>query len=135
MIKKIVRDQMFLAQKASLAIRKDISVANDMIDTIKANENCLGMAANMIGVNKRIIVISLMGMPLVMFNPVMIAKDSPYEAMEGCLSLEGLRKAIRYQNITVEYYDQKWQKKKIKLSGLASQACQHEMDHLEGIII
>ena len=123
MIKKIVRDQMFLSLKATLATKKDLDVANDLSDTINVHDNCIGMAANMIGINKRIIIIKLGMMKMIMFNPVLINKAYPYETYEGCLSLDG------------EYYDAKWHKQKIKLSGLSAQICLHEMDHLEGIII
>ena len=135
MIRKIVRDQMFLSLKATLATKKDLDVANDLSDTINVHDNCIGMAANMIGINKRIIIIKLGMMNIIMFNPVLINKAYPYETYEGCLSLDGLRKTVRYKNIEVEYYDTKWQKQKIKLSGLSAQICLHEMDHLEGIII
>ena len=135
MIKKIVRDQMFLSLKATLATRKDLDVANDLSDTINVHDNCIGMAANMIGINKRIIIIKLGMMKMIMFNPVLINKAYPYETYEGCLSLDGVRKTVRYKNIEVEYYDAKWHKHKIKLSGLSAQICLHEMDHLEGIII
>ena len=135
MIKKIVRDQMFLSLKATLATRKDLDVANDLSDTINVHDNCIGMAANMIGINKRIIIIKLGMMKMIMFNPVLINKAYPYETYEGCLSLDGVRKTVRYKNIEVEYYDAKWHKQKIKLSGLSAQIFLHEMDHLEGIII
>ena len=135
MIKKIVRDQMFLSLKATLATRKDLDVANDLSDTINVHDNCIGMAANMIGINKRIIIIKLGMMKMIMFNPVLINNAYPYETYEGCLSLDGVRKTVRYKNIEVEYYDAKWHKQKIKLSGLSAQICLHEMDHLEGIII
>lgn len=135
MIKKIVRDQMFLSLKATLATKKDLDVANDLSDTINVHDNCIGMAANMIGINKRIIIIKLGMMKMIMFNPVLINKAYPYETYEGCLSLDGVRKTVRYKNIEVEYYDAKWHKQKIKLSGPSAQICLHEMDHLEGIII
>ena len=113
MIKKIVRDQMFLSLKATLATRKDLDVANDLSDTINVHDNCIGMAANMIGINKRIIIIKLGMMKMIMFNPVLINKAYPYETYEGCLSLDGVRKTVRYKNIEVEYYDAKWHKQKI----------------------
>ncbi len=126
---------MFLSLKATLATKKDLDVANDLSDTINVHDNCIGMAANMIGINKRIIIIKLGMMNIIMFNPVLISKAYPYETYEGCLSLDGVRKTVRYKNIDVEYYDAKWNKQKIKLSGLSAQICLHEMDHLEGIII
>ena len=103
MIKKIVRDQMFLSLKATLATKKDLDVANDLSDTINVHDNCIGMAANMIGINKRIIIIKLGMMNIIMFNPVLISKAYPYETYEGCLSLDGVRKTVRYKNIEVEY--------------------------------
>lgn len=135
MIKKIVRDQMFLSLKATLATRNDLDIANDLSDTINVHDDCVGMAANMIGVNKKIIIIRIGMMKMIMFNPRLISKSEPYETYEGCLSLDGLRKTIRYQHVEVEYYDMKWNKQRIKLSGPSAQICLHEMDHLEGIII
>lgn len=93
------------------------------------------MAANMIGVKKNVIIVNMGFMDVVMFNPVIIKKDTPYEAEEGCLSLDGVRKTTRYQNIEVEYYDFAWKKQKQKLTGWTAQICQHEIDHLEGKII
>ena len=93
------------------------------------------MAANMIGIKKRVILVNIGLVDVVMFNPVMLRKDTPYETEEGCLSLTGVRKTTRYENIEVEYYDMDWKKQKMKLSGWPAQICQHEMDHLEGILI
>ena len=90
------------------------------------------MAANMIGIKKRVIIVNIGLVDVVMFNPVMLRKDTPYETEEGCLSLTGVRKTTRYENIEVEYYDMDWKKQKMKLSGWSAQICQHEMDHLEG---
>lgn len=95
----------------------------------------MGMAANMIGIKKRVIIVNIGLVDIVMFNPVMLRKDTPYETEEGCLSLTGVRKTTRYENIEVEYYDMDWKKQKMKLSGWPAQICQHEMDHLEGILI
>ena len=89
----------------------------------------------MIGIRKRVIIINMGLFDIVMFNPVLLKKDTPYETEEGCLSLEGVRRAIRYQNIEVEYYDMNWKKQRQKLSGWTAQICQHELDHLEGILI
>ena len=131
MIKPIVKDIFFLRRKAETATREDIQVGIDLQDTLRANrEACVGMAANMIGVNKRVIIVDA-----VMFNPVLIKKDTPYETEEGCLSLTGVRKTTRYENIEVEYLDMNWKKQRQKLSGWTAQICQHELDHLEGIII
>lgn len=136
MIKPIVKDIFFLRRKAETATREDIQVGIDLQDTLRANrEACVGMAANMIGVNKRVIIVNMGFVDAVMFNPVLIKKDTPYETEEGCLSLTGVRKTTRYENIEVEYLDMNWKKQKQKLSGWTAQICQHELDHLEGIII
>ena len=136
MIKPIVKDIFFLRRKAETATREDIQVGIDLQDTLRANrEACVGIAANMIGVNKRVIIVNMGFVDAVMFNPVLIKKDTPYETEEGCLSLTGVRKTTRYENIEVEYLDMNWKKQKQKLSGWTAQICQHELDHLEGIII
>lgn len=136
MIKPIVKDIFFLRRKAETATREDIQVGIDQQDTLRANrEACVGMAANMIGVNKRVIIVNMGFVDVVMFNPVLIKKDTPYETEEGCLSLTGVRKTTRYENIEVEYLDMNWKKQRQKLSGWTAQICQHELDHLEGIII
>ena len=136
MIKPIVKDIFFLRRKAETATREDIQVGIDLQDTLRANrEACVGMAANMIGVNKRVIIVNMGFVDVVMFNPVLIKKDTPYETEEGCLSLTGVRKTTRYENIEVEYLDLNWKKQRQKLSGWTAQICQHELDHLEGIII
>ena len=136
MIKPIVKDIFFLSRKAETATREDIQVGIDLQDTLRANrEACVGMAANMIGVNKRVIIVNMGFVDVVMFNPVLIKKDTPYETEEGCLSLTGVRKTTRYENIEVEYLDMNWKKQRQKLSGWTAQICQHELDHLEGIII
>lgn len=136
MIKPIMRDVLFLAQKSEPATKDDIQIGRDLQDTLQANrEHCVGMAANMIGVKKTIIIVNMGMMDIVMFNPVIVKKDSPYETEEGCLSLDGVRKTTRYQNIEVEYFDFNWKKQRQKLSGWTAQICQHEVDHLAGIII
>ena len=136
MIKPIVKDIFFLRRKAETATREDIQVGIDLQDTLRANrEACVGMAANMIGVNKRVIIVKMGFVDVVMFNPVLIKKDTPYETEEGCLSLTGVRKTTRYENIEVEYLDMNWKKQRQKLSDWTAQICQHELDHLEGIII
>lgn len=136
MIKPIVKDIFFLRRKAETATHEDIQVGIDLQDTLRANrEACVGMAANMIGVNKRVIIVNMGFVDVVMFNPVLIKKDTPYETEEGCLSLTGVRKTTRYENIEVEYLDMNWKKQRQKLSGWTAQICQHELDHLEGIII
>ena len=136
MIKQVVKDVIFLGQRSDEATKADLSVADDLRDTLAANrEHCVGMAANMIGVRKRIIIANMGMGDIVMFNPVIVKKDSPYETEESCLSLIGTRKATRYKNIEVEYTDQQWNRKKQKYSGFIAQIIQHECDHLEGIII
>lgn len=136
MIKPIVRDIFFLGQKAERAVKADIAVGRDLLDTLQANrERCVGMAANMIGVRKAVIVVHMGAADIVMFNPVVLKKEGPYEAEEGCLSLDGVRKTTRYEYIEVEFYDMSWKKRRQKLRGLPAQICQHELDHLEGILI
>lgn len=136
MVKEIVKDVLFLGQKSVPATIKDMQVAIDLQDTLNANrENCVGLAANMIGVKKNIIIVNMGLRDIVMFNPVIKRKTAPYETEEGCLSLTGVRKTKRYENIEVEYYDMQWKRQRIKLSGWTAQICQHECDHLEGIII
>ena len=136
MIRPIVKDVFFLGQKSDPATKQDLSVGQDLMDTLKANQDhCVGMAANMIGVKKMIIIVNMGLMNVVMYNPVILKKDTPYEAEEGCLSLTGTRKTTRYQNIEVEYLDAGWKKHRQKYSGWTAQIIQHELDHLSGIII
>ena len=136
MIRPIVKDVFFLGQKSGPATMQDLSVGQDLMDTLRANQDhCVGMAANMIGVKKRVIIVNMGILNVVMYNPVIVRKDSPYETEEGCLSLTGVRKTTRYQNIEVEYYDSSWKKRRHKYSGWTAQIIQHECDHLEGIII
>ena len=136
MVKQIVRDIFFLGQKPEEASKQDLSVGQDLQDTLKANEDrCVGMAANMIGVKKRIIIVNIGFVNIVMYNPVILKKDSPYETEEGCLSLDGVRKTTRYENIEVEYLDSSWKKHRQQYSGWTAQIIQHEVDHLNGIII
>ena len=136
MIRPIMRDVLFLKKKAVPATKNDMSVVQDLLDTLKANEaGCVGMAANMIGVNKRIIAVNMGFVNIAMLNPMIVSKKEPYEAEEGCLSLKGVRKTTRYQEIEVEYYDFNWKKQRQKLSGWTAQICQHEIDHLSGMII
>ena len=136
MVRNVVRDIFFLGQKSTSAEKKDLRIAIDLKDTLAANKDrCVGMAANMIGEKKLIIIVSLGFEDLIMINPVLLSKDGPYTAEEGCLSLDGIRKTTRYNNIEVEYVDEDWKKHKEKYSGFTSQIIQHEMDHLEGILI
>lgn len=136
MVKQIVRDIFFLGQPSTPATRADIQVGKDLQDTLQANrEHCVGMAANMIGVKKNIIIVNMGFIDVVMFNPVITSQNGLSETEEGCLSLEGLRKTSRYQEIEVEYYDFNWKQQRQKLSGWTAQICQHEIDHLSGKII
>ena len=136
MIRPIVRDVFFLRQKSEPLSQSDPALDRDLRDTLQANrDRCVGMAANMIGVKKRVIIVSLGFADTVMVNPVLISKDTPYEAEEGCLSLDGTRRTTRYQNIEVEYRNAAWKKRRERYSGWIAQIIQHEMDHLDGIII
>ena len=136
MIRDIVKDIFFLEQKSVPATKDDMYVGRDLKDTLQANRTaCVGMAANMIGIKKRVIIVSMGPFDVVMYNPVLLSKDTPYETEEGCLSLTGVRKTTRYENIEIEYMDENWNKRKVSLNGWTAQICQHELDHLEGIII
>lgn len=106
MIRPIMRDVLFLSRKSVPSTRDDICVGRDLMDTLSAHrDGCVGMAANMIGINKRVIIVNTGIFDLVMFNPALLSKDTPYEAEEGCLSLVGVRSTTRYENIEVEYFD------------------------------
>lgn len=136
MIRPIVKDVLFLGQKSEPATKQDLPVGQDLMDTLRANQDrCVGMAANMIGVRKKVIIVNIGIMNVVMYNPVIVKKDTPFETEEGCLSLTGVRRTTRYQNIEVEYLDGSWKKQRRKYSGWTAQIIQHECDHLEGIII
>lgn len=136
MIKNIVKDTFFLSQKSTPATKADMQAARDLMDTLAANsDRCVGMAANMIGVGKNIIIVNIGFINMVMFNPVIIKKSGPYDTEEGCLSLAGVRPAKRYENITVEYTDMSWKKQTGEFSGWTAQIIQHEIDHLAGILI
>ncbi len=136
MIKPIVKDTFFLSQKSEPSTEKDAEVIKDLQDTLAAHrEGCVGMAANMIGYKKRTIIVSMGFMDLIMNNPVILSKTDSYEVEEGCLSLLGTRKTMRYKEIEVEYEDINFKKQRQKFSGFTAQIIQHEMDHLEGVII
>lgn len=136
MIREIVRDEKFLAQKSAAASFMDMSVAQDLLDTLAAHsDRCVGLAANMIGVQKRIIAINLGPMNVAMFNPVIVKKSGKYMTEEGCLSLEGERMTARYQKIVVEYQDMNFKKQRQTFTDFPAQIIQHEIDHCEGIII
>lgn len=136
MIKPVIRDTLFLSRKSSPADSSDMKTALDLHDTLAAHSaECVGMAANMIGVSKRIIVFDNDGMIMTMFNPEIVRASEPFEAEEGCLSLSGTRKTKRFRKITVRYQDilLKWQTK--EFSDWTAQIIQHEIDHCNGIII
>lgn len=131
MVRPVVRDILFLGQKSEPAAAADDNVVQDLLDTLQVNaEHCVGMAANMIGVKKNIIVVNMGFANIVMINPVIIRKSGAYEAEEGCLSLDGVRKTTRYQDIEVEYLDRQFKKQRQKYSGWTAQIIQHECDHL-----
>ena len=136
MIRDICRDETFLAQRAERAGLEDLETARDLLDTLAAHkESCVGMAANMIGVNKRIIVFDDDGKYQVMFNPVIVKRDRPYEAEEGCLSLTGRRKTKRFQTIKVQWQNEKFQTRLKTFTGWTAEIIQHEIDHCEGVLI
>ena len=136
MIKPIMRDVLFLGQKSEEATEADRQIITDLHDTLNAHrDRCVGMAANMIGYKKRIIIVSLGFTDLVMVNPVIMQKTGAYETEEGCLSLDGVRKTKRFQKIKVQYLDESFQKQTQEYQGGIAQIIQHECDHMEGIII
>ena len=136
MVKKIVRDPFFLQQKSEEATEADKKVVEDLLDTLNANmDRCVGMAANMIGVRKRIIVVAAGPFVFSMINPVITARSGEYQTEESCLSLDGTRPCIRYKEIEVDYLDQSFNTKHGKYTGFTAQIIQHEIDHFEGILI
>ena len=137
MIQEVMHDPIFLAQKSQPATRDDLQVAQDLLDTLTANKDaCVGMAANMIGVCKRIIVFDNEGEYMTMFNPEIIKKSGPYETEEGCLSLlGGPRPCKRYQTIKVQWQNERFQTRIKIFIGWPAQIIQHEIDHCDGILI
>ena len=136
MIREICKDEFFLSQKSEPATADDLSVAQDLLDTLAAHKDgCVGMAANMIGVNKRIIAFDNQGEYMVMFNPVIVKQSGLYEAEEGCLSLTGTRNTKRFQIIKVQWQNEKFQTRLKTFTGWTAEIIQHEIDHCEGIII
>ncbi len=136
MVRNIVHDPFFLGQKSEKATKEDVPVAKDLLETLSANrENCVGMAANMIGVKKRIIVFDNGGTLTIMLNPEITAKTGEYETEEGCLSLSGIRKTKRFQFITVSYQDINFKPHTEKFFGWTAQIIQHEVDHCNGVLI
>lgn len=136
MIKKITRDPMFLAQKSVDATEADKQVISDLLDTLRANlDHCVGMAANMIGVSKNIIVVAAGPFQFAMINPVITKKTGAFQTEEGCLSLDGVRPCTRYKEIEVDYLDTNFKKQHGKYIGWTAQIIQHEVDHCNGIVI
>ena len=136
MIREICKDVIFLGQKAEPATPEDLPVAADLLETLAHHkEGCVGMAANMIGVNKRIIAFDNEGEYMVMFNPEILRKTGPYETEEGCLSLTGVRLTKRWKTIKVKWQNEKFQQRIKNFTGWTAEIIQHEIDHCEGIII
>ena len=136
MVREICRDTFFLAQKAAPAAADDLGAAQDLLDTLAAHrDGCVGMAANMIGVTKRIIAVDCDGAYLLMLNPVILKQSGAYEAEEGCLSLTGTRKTKRFQTIKVQWQNEKLQTRLKTFTGWTAEIIQHEIDHCEGIVI
>ncbi len=136
MVKQIVRDPLFLAQKSEPATEADRQVIEDLTDTLKANsDRCVGMAANMIGMKKQIIVVAIGSFILPMVNPVITKKTGKYETEEGCLSLDGVRPCTRYKEIEVDYLDRDFKKQHGKYSDFTAQIIQHEIQHFSGELI
>lgn len=136
MIREINRNQKSLAQKSEPATKNDQAVLTDLLDTLRAHQAvCVGMAANMIGVHKRVIIVQMGVLPVLMINPEITAKSEPYTTSEGCLSLLGERQTTRYQNITVKFLDKNFKPTTQKFTDFVAQIIQHEVDHCDGIII
>lgn len=136
MVKKIMKDPLFLAQKSEPATEADKQVIVDLLDTLRANlDHCVGMAANMIGVKKNIIVVAAGPFQVAMVNAVITKKAGAFQTEEGCLSLQGVRPCTRYKEIEVDYLDQDFKKQHGKFTGWTAQIIQHELDHVAGIVI
>lgn len=136
MIREICKDEAFLSQAAEAATPDDVQTASDLLETLEHHKSgCVGMAANMIGVNKRIIAFDNGGSYMVMFNPEIIKKSEPYTAEEGCLSLSGTRSTTRWRSIKVRWQNERFQERIKTFTGWTAQIIQHEIDHCNGIII
>lgn len=136
MVRDICKDEGLLAQKAQPATLDDLDTSRDLLDTLIAHKmGCVGMAANMIGINKRIIAFDNEGTYMVMLNPVIVKRSGPYEAEEGCLSLSGTRRARRWRSIKVRWQNERFQERCKTFTGWTAQIIQHELDHCEGILI
>ena len=136
MVREIMKDEAFLALPSERATAEDMDTVRDLLETLEAHkEGCVGMAANMIGVNKRIIAFENDGEYMLMFNPVIVKKSGPYDTEEGCLSLTGTRKAKRFQTVKVQWQNEKFQTRLKTFTGWTAEIIQHEIDHCEGIVI
>ena len=136
MNRPIIHDPLFLAQKSAPASEEDAQVSVDLLDTLRANlDRCVGLAANMIGVSRRVIAFCSGPVLMVMFNPRIVKRSGPYEAEEGCLSLPGVRKTVRFREITVQYQDQLFRSRTECFRGFTAQIIQHETDHCDGVLI
>lgn len=136
MIREICTDEFFLSQKAAPATADDLDAAQDLLDTLAAHrDGCVGMAANMIGVQKRIIAFENGGAYELMLNPAIVRQSEPYETEEGCLSLTGTRKTKRFRTIKVQWQNERLQTRLKTFTGFPAQIIQHEIDHCEGILI
>ena len=136
MIRDICKDEFFLSQKAEPATADDREIAQDLLDTLAAHKDgCVGMAANMIGVNKRIIIFDNEGAYQVMFNPVIVKQSGPYQTEEGCLSLTGRRPTKRWKSIKVQWQNETFQTRLKSFTGWTAEIIQHEIDHCDGILI
>ena len=136
MVREIVHDPILLAQKSAPATAEDLPVARDLLETLMAHrDGCVGMAANMIGVCRRIIAFEDAGKYTVMFNPEIIRTAEPYETEEGCLSLSGIRKTRRFRSIKVQYQNERFQTRFKTYTGWTAQIIQHEVDHCNGVLI
>lgn len=136
MVRPIMHDPLFLSQMSETATAADRGVVTDLMDTLAAHaEGCVGVAANMIGVRKRIIAVNMGLMNMPMINPVILSRKDPYEAEEGCLSLSGVRKTTRYRTIEVSFQDGSFQPRRMTFEGWTAQIIQHEIDHCNGILI
>lgn len=136
MIREIVHDPLFLSRPSAPATREDLAAAQDLMDTLRANRGtCVGMAANMIGVLRRIVAVDDGGKDLLLLNPEILRAQDPFEAEEGCLSLPGTRKVRRYSSIKVRYCNEKFQVRVRTFTGWTAQILQHEIDHCNGVLV
>ena len=136
MVREIMKDEAFLAEASEKATAEDAEIARDLLETLEAHKaGCVGMAANMIGVNKRIIAVDCDGAYLLMLNPVILKQSGAYEAEEGCLSLAGTRRTKRWRSIKVQWQNEKLQTRIKTFTGWTAEIIQHEIDHCEGVLI